>query len=108
MGDEVEEGFGPRPASDSVALVGALEDVEGREDVQVALDFVGADVPLGSALHSEALVQQRSVYALDEADGFKVGLDRVDARTAAERVCRPFLQTHDRAWSNEPLLGAEP
>lgn len=47
----------------------ALEIVELEKLVQVSLDLLGADVPGRAPTDSEALVEERSVHALDEAVG---------------------------------------
>jgi len=49
--------------------MGPLEIVVADEGVQVALDLRGLDVPGLSSLNAEALIEQRTAHALDEAVG---------------------------------------
>jgi hypothetical protein len=49
--------------------VAPVEIVELEEAIEVTLDFVSLDVPRGSAVDTEALVEQSAVHALDEAIG---------------------------------------
>src|SRR5207302_1552395 len=90
-GDEVIEGLGRRATADAVALVRALEVVEGHEDIEVALDLVGPLVPLRAALDAEALVEERAIHTLDEA----IGTRRAD-------LCRAVLDALD---GEEQLVG---
>jgi hypothetical protein len=55
-----------------IALVRALEIVVTQEAVDVALDFLDADVPGLPAADAEAFIEQRSVHALDEAIGLRM------------------------------------
>lgn len=68
-GERLHQCLSWRAAFEAVALIGALEIVVAHEAIQITLDLLWADVPGLPSLHSEALIEQRAVHALDEAVG---------------------------------------
>src|SRR5690606_1137697 len=65
-----------------------------HETIEVALDLVDADVPGLPSLHTEALVEERPVHALDEAvrpGAADLGLAMLDALHREQQLVRMLL-----------------
>ena len=73
----------------------ALETVVAQEPIEIALDFIGRNVRGLPALHAEALIEQRTVHALDEAVGAR-----------AAHACRAMLDVLHREQQLVGIAGA--
>lgn len=67
--ESLSERLRRRASFETVAPVASVEVVELEKAIEGALDFVRLDVPGGSTVDTEALVEEGAVHSFDEAIG---------------------------------------